>query len=506
MGQNRLDENDHRGHAVLKQDLRSYGKSRVIDKYPDGSVEEAGRMKINSSLKVFEKRAREIFHYICPYRMRGIVDPFTQKVILQSKMRLGHADFATAQTLIINELKFITARERDIQVQLKVARGRRDKSIAMSLEQEARKEKFKGSVIRKLADSIAWQLLNGRNDFIQQLYRIDNPPSIDESNLDSVLEVVDEMNQEDPLSFALISDLTSFVQVGDILRKDTSGIIKLIEVKEGRANKEAVAIVKNELLVERDNLDIEKLKVAYGPHLAKQIRRTHNQLRKSLQVESILNTGEGQDPTTGSQVIIREPSHSPQYYTHKLAEMLLELKHKPWAYTIIDNCLMIGCYKGAMKEVGKPLLELLANRSLKRNTITISFSQGLNVPTCEPVFLKPFREDDIFDIVFDRIRLIMVLRLDWVMYAFRQKGFDVSWLSAKETTKLLQQNRYDRPFVLDGRSLAIENDKWSLYLTGGALRRMLFDNVLPSWVISTLSDSLGSKDSRHQPDNGISVP
>jgi hypothetical protein len=409
-------------------------------------------------------------------------------------VRLRHADFAKAQHLITDELKSITFNSRDITAQINAAKKSRNKPLAFRLKRGLEKEKFKETIIRKLADSIAWQLTDGRNDLIQWLHGYQKPPAIDESNLTSVLDEVNILNQHQPLSFAMVSDLTSFVQVGDILMRDASAAIKLIEVKEGEANQKAIAILEEKLLAGEDNLDFKALENTHGPRLAQQVRRTYKQLRRGSHVRDIVNTGEGKDPDSGNSVKIQEPSRVPAYYTRELADLLLELERKDWAYTIIDNSLKIGCYKNMMKRVGKSILELLTQTFLQKNCMIVNFRDGLYNPTAEPIFLKPFREDDIFDIIFDRTRVFMALNLDWIIQAFREGGIRADWLSRKETTKLLQREKYDRPFVFEGRTISAENEKWSLLLTDAPLRRVFFDNLLPSSIISMFLESMNIQD------------
>jgi hypothetical protein len=443
-----------------------------------------------SGMKEFETKAREIFSYLSPYRERGIVDPSTGRIDPQWAMRMRYADFAEAQKLMVEELKSITAKKRDLSTQIKAARKGRDKLQAARFVQAIEQEKYKETIIRKLADSIAWQLIEGRGDYVQWLYSSEEPPSIDTSNIESVSDEVDKLNELDPLSFSLISDLTSFVQIGDILRRDTSGIIKIIEVKEGEENIKAIRIAENELRGDQDESSLAGLRSIYGRHLADQARRVQRQMNKGNKVSEILNTGAGEDPKTGSRVIVQEPRRMPAAYKGELAEQLLRLDTRPWAYTVIEDCLMVGCYQGLMKKAGGTLLISLARQLFQGNNVPINFRKGLNSPVCEPIFLKPLREDDIFDIIFDRTRVFMVLSLDWIIQAFRKQGAEVKWLSRKETNRLIHRSRYEQPFAFKGRAISVENDEWSLILTGGSLRRIFFDNFLPSSVVSMLLDSL----------------
>ena len=117
-------------------------------------------------MKLFETKAREIFRYVCPYQARGIVNPTTDRADPQSAMRMRYAAFAEAQNLIIEELRSITSRKRDLTAQLKAARKNRNKLQVKDIERELGQEVYQETVIRKLADSIAWQLIDGRNDFV----------------------------------------------------------------------------------------------------------------------------------------------------------------------------------------------------------------------------------------------------------------------------------------------------------------------------------------------------
>lgn len=353
----------------------------------------------------FEKRARDIFRNLNPYQARGIIDPTTGRADQESSLRLRNAAFASAQKLIIIELQSITTEEKTLKAQAKEARKTRNRSYQTYFKRELAQVEFKEAIIRKLADSIAWQIMGGRNDIAQWLHEYQKAPSIDESNLESVVEQAEKMNERDPLSFALISDLTSFIRIGDIIKRDTSGILHVIEVKEGETNQRVIAIIQDNLLSEQDNVDLHRLERTHGSHLAKHIRRVHKQMKRGTRVEEIINTGKGKDPKTDTNVIVREPSHAPASYARNLAELLVNLDTHDWSYTLIDNSLMIGCYKGIMKGTGRSLLTSLARTSFQGNFVTTDFRDGLATPLAEPVFLKPFREDDIFDIVFDRTRV-----------------------------------------------------------------------------------------------------
>jgi len=443
-------------------------------------------------MRDFEEKAREIFRELCPYRVRGIIDPATGRADEQSSLRMRNADFATAQKLIVNELQSLTATKRMLNAQIKDANKNRNRKQLFRSREALVRENFKETIIRKLADSIAWQLIDGRSDLAQWMHAYEDAPAIDKSNLPSVLEEVERITRDDSLSFGLLSDLTSFIRVGDIIKRDTSGILKIIEVKEGEGNQKAMAILQDELALKQAKLDPEKLRSSHGKHLGDQVMRIQKQLAKGAQVKEILNTGKGTDPRTGDAVIIKAPSHSPTSYASELAGLILQLNKKSWSYTVLDGGLLVGCYKGIMKGAGRSALELIAQQTFRQSFLTINYRQGLEDPLSEPVFLKPFPEDDIFDIVFDRIRVYLILSLEWIIEAFSKLGANAKWLSKRETAELRQGNRHESPFIFRDKAISIEKDDWSLILGGGSLRRIVFDNLLPTSVVSMLVDSLDS--------------
>src|SRR2546421_704025 len=136
-------------------------------------------------MRDFEKSAKEIFGELSPYRARGIIDPTTGQAHEQSALRMRNGGFTRAQKLIITELQLLTAGKRLLNTQIKDVNKNRNRKEAVHIQGILDREKFKESIIRKLADSIAWQLIDGRNDLAQWLHTHEEAPAIDKSNLDS---------------------------------------------------------------------------------------------------------------------------------------------------------------------------------------------------------------------------------------------------------------------------------------------------------------------------------
>src|SRR6185503_9474720 len=127
-------------------------------------------------------------------------------------------------------------------------------------------------------------------------------PDLNSSSVESVEDAAEQLNSSNPLSFSLISDLTSFVQIGDLLYRDLH-LLKLIEVKEGDKNIQAIQILEEQPDLVRN---IESLTGTYGENLAGQVRRIYHQKIRADRAIQIIGTGMGPDPVSGITVTINE--------------------------------------------------------------------------------------------------------------------------------------------------------------------------------------------------------
>jgi hypothetical protein len=95
------------------------------------------------------------------------------------------------------------------------------------------------AAFRGLANAIAWQMLSGQTYIARQVFRKQTPVRLRErDNLQSVINAAKYAQGTDLCRFVLISDLTTFVQVGDLLiGEPLDGRITLVEVKEGEVNR-----------------------------------------------------------------------------------------------------------------------------------------------------------------------------------------------------------------------------------------------------------------------------
>lgn len=165
------------------------------------------------------------------------------------------------------------------------------------------KIKYQEMVVRKAMDSIAWQILKYDLTVMRRLYQGHELIDITDSNLESELRYIDKYLEENPTGFVLISDLTSFVQVGDVVNLSLQKGIQIIELKEGKKNGEIFQII--DTLKEIDcpyylKTTLENMDKKTREQFVREIK----QIGRGLEVSKTINEGVGTDLFTGLSVKI----------------------------------------------------------------------------------------------------------------------------------------------------------------------------------------------------------
>ena len=97
--------------------------------------------------------------------------------------------------------------------------------------------------------------------------------------MESVITAVEHFHKQDDFNFALISDLTSFIDIGDILLiKDKQ--IQIVECKEGDVQKKVFDFLD---YASQDDFDVTKIDYSDKNHkFFDQVERTLKQMEKIL--------------------------------------------------------------------------------------------------------------------------------------------------------------------------------------------------------------------------------
>jgi hypothetical protein len=434
-------------------------------------------------LALFEQTARRIYRLACKHGATYTLLFVDRKASRESFLKACHNGFAKAQELIVIELITIQETQKNLKDNLKSARRQRDRTAITKVEKEISIENFKEHILRKLADSIAWHIIRGQKHIAKRLYlRESNRPNLKSSNLSSVINVVNSYNKENSLNFALLSDITSFVQIGDVLLSSLN-VTQIIEVKEGQKNLEAAAIVESFNNHSTHKQQIEELNL--NDNLREQVQRMLRQQTRTNQATNLVNTGKGNDPATGLPVIISDVEFPEEEYYEELGNLLCQLSpNKNCAYTVIDDSLYIGVYKGILQSLGSNLLRRCAFEGIDERYPVTDLREGIAQALVEPLFVKPFTEDQIFDIAFGRVSVLMLLRVDRLLNLFEETNATARFLSPKQSRR--EQANHSKFQLLLHQECCVEiatESGMKQILGDGIETRIVYDTLTPRWVV-----------------------
>jgi hypothetical protein len=395
--------------------------------------------------------------------------------------------FKIAQRILIAEVQKYQLLQRETKIQLKEFRRQKNKEKEKLTEIEIKIIVQRLQNFSHIADGIAWQLIGGEIHVARRFYIQEKSSKyLDSSNIKHAIETAEEINK-DPNAVALISDLTSFVQIGDLLIR-SSEKIGILELKEGKVNEEI-----NEFLAKSDNTESavtdEKLKEVFNETTIKQLKRIQRQQDRILKVTTILNNDKGIDPVSGHEIFIKTPTIFTDNYHEELSKLQVELQDKIWSYNCLENCLHIGMYRDNGINMSKFLIaEILKSKTSNYKVIDwLAITHNLS----EPIFGKPFSPEFIIDVLTSKVKIIIGLDFDALIETFNVFGLKSRWLTEKETMKLQQSKLGENIVIINKRGIAITLvDKKELIISGGTISKILYDNILPSSIAKSILNTI----------------
>ncbi|HEV7380583.1 MAG TPA: hypothetical protein VGN64_12365, partial [Dyadobacter sp.] len=205
----------------------------------------------------FYEQVKMIYSYACKHGTNSLQPnelPLTERSY-KNFIIACHEGFRKAQEHITDMLIGLETELLNADQRLRVVRGYKNKKEITAISTEIASLKYQARILRKLGDSIAWHMALGHHYVIRRLFLGEPSPSLLSGGFKETRVRANELN-EDPLSFALMSDITSFIQIGDIFRYN-NGTYELIEIKSGQKNEEAQKIIESLNKTDSDSLHSE---------------------------------------------------------------------------------------------------------------------------------------------------------------------------------------------------------------------------------------------------------
>lgn len=464
-----------------------------------------------ADLKEFEKKVIEMADFVCEYGIANTIDSsITDPEKFQEAIKTNHdkfmanchTGFKKGQKLAIQLIEVIQEAVVKLKKELKQAHQSKNKNRISQIKSDLELYRYKENIIRHTMDYIAWQMIHGQLYISRRLYQgIKGDKVLKHSNIKSVVAVSDEINKNE-MDFALITDITSYIQIGDLLCVIDKKAI-LGEVKEGKRNIEILEVLGE---VKAGHTAIEEVQSKHNltEKDMEQLQRQMRQETAMKNVTEIINTDKGIDRSTGQPIKIVTPREGTPRFIKELYDLRKQLDTRNlWAYTVIEECLHIGIYKGHFKFVGTALLKAIAEQKTKNYFIVdfLKIIESLN----KPIFALPVEKEFIFDILFGRIKILFMVDLDEFITLADKVGLVAEWGTERETNKAKAIAKHKELFVFNGRGIKIyKKDEGKISTEGwialGTFHKIFFEHIYPSYTLHSFNYLIELEEEGNQPE------
>jgi hypothetical protein len=342
-----------------------------------------------------------------------------------------------------------------------------------------------------IMDAIAWTLINFELAHARRLYKEQKKVDLKNSNFESVVLASRQFRLENKNSMPLISDLTSFVQVGDILARTEKGTV-IAEVKEGAVNKKFVDFLHfYEAYKCEKSMDL--FKETLDKKNIKQLDRMIRQKNRMKHVANIMTSGDDVDPDSGKRIVISDASVSVDRWITEFNESLDNKDNKSFLLNVIDNCLFLGYYFNEDSIKFGPIAfnfwfeQFGATDGSPRTTI---FNSML-VPLGLPIFSYFIDPEHKFDLLYKRKHVCMGLNVPAFLAECERNEVKFRYGNNRETSQLEQEGYC--PYKFRGKSIFLSSNGKEFCLSDGIFIRIFFHFQSPISTIKAMFENLSSE-------------
>ena len=431
--------------------------------------------------KKFEREVSKLICFVREYGIQHTPVP-VEKIQKNHEDRMQfvqnvHLGFYLAQKNVIRLLTKILTERKQLKGELKVARRNRLKEKISEIGNLIEENKYQEMVLRKVMDAIAWQLFHNDISVLKRFYGGEELIDITDSNLESELLIIDKFLEEDPYCFVLISDLTTFIQVGDLVVFRPDKGLEIYELKDGEKNKQVYDLLKKTI---NEEICLAYELSQHDKYFINQFSRTLKQVAREASVINTINTGKGKDLYTGLETTISQTVVEMDCFDEKVRKLIQQCNKRNHAIGVIEDCLLIGIYKQ-----GKfPLVAFEAwKTALDIKMPTYDMRYSLLDPLAQPLFLLSLPDNAIVDIIMGRTIILMTLNLDDWLETFIKDGYMYHWMSKKQSARQTLPRIGNQLFMIDGHGITIKNAQGKVLKLGNeSFVRMFSSFYLPSSV------------------------
>lgn len=392
--------------------------------------------------------------------------------------RMVHKGFYLAQDNVIRLLTKVLKEQKQAKADLKVYRRERDEDKITCTESLLRELHFQECALRKVMDSIVWQFFEYDLSSIRRLYTGNTCIDITDSNLNSEINFVNQYRKEHPDSFVLISDLTSFVQIGDVIIMD-KGKLTIGELKEGKVNDEILEILNNYTENHCDYYLSQKLQ-GKDDKFVKQLKRDVKQIIKASTAYEVLTTGEGIDNNLGNNIKIRRDVIELNDFADTINRLVKESLKKGYGISVIEGFLFLGVYR---PKIYPPDAFNMWVESLGIKMPVYDMRASVLSTLAMPLYLQPFSDNTLIDIMSGDIVIKMSFDLDGFLKSLEEDDISVRKIPSRESARINSKMRgSNKIFEYEGMGIELSKNNTSYVISDGIFLRMFANLNTPSSI------------------------
>ena len=324
---------------------------------------------------------------------------------------------------------------------------------------------------------MAWIMVNGQLWILRRLHTGEARPRLRTLEWQSVAAAARTYCDERPDAFALMSDLTSFIDIGDLFLREHD-TVEPIEVKTGVVNEKIVTWLHSPTAE-----PLEALFAEHGDHAIQQAERVLKQARRLLNFNEVLRTGRGEEYGRKLRVFGDDPLPE-DVYTEQLASVLDGTASRDWSIGDVDGCLLIGAYKGAAVFKSGAAFSAWVSSDPSFEGPTIDLRSALTVPLALPLHVRPALRRYAIPILRGDIRVLLRLALPLFGRLAADMGLSLAPMSKAETEKYARNapSRSD-VFQWKRRALGLSYRGATVAVGSGLLSRVFHNQMTPRMAI-----------------------
>jgi hypothetical protein len=276
-----------------------------------------------------------------------------------------------------------------------------------------------------------------------------------------------------------MSDLTSLVQVGDLLvRGGEGGSLAIVEVKEGEMNERILAFSQSIREVQCPYA-LQSFRDAHGEKAFEQLKRVNSQKARAEAIANLLNEERGLDPNLKLPIRIQQVPIPITTYDANLSHAVEESNKRGWAIDVIDDCIFLGAYRGEMRRGSHVIFKGWFDASgSTTDSPVIELRRSLAEPLALPPFARGISRDKSLDVIFGRCVVHVGVHVPKLIDIIRKTGVSVRSATRKEAAQF--KVSAGDPILLEGRPVLLDYGGATTILYDGILFRMLFHGLTPS--------------------------